>query len=95
MLMKGTRPHIGSGPGTVGFEIALIAQQCGEGADPVAVFFRTALLQSLLQTGLLDVWRDGDRLYDVVFEAIAAFPLPHGLQGFRPEDFGEALRKNQ
>lgn len=86
-------PRIGVPPGTVGFNIALIAQQCGKGADPLAVFFRAAFLDPLVQSGLLDSWRDGDRPHDVVFQAIATFPLPDGIQSFRPEEFAEALRK--
>lgn len=88
-----TNPRMGAAAGAVGIDIRLIAQQCGEGADPVAVWARVALLQTLLQSGLLDDWRDGDRPYDVIFEAMAAFPLPDGVRRFRPEDFVEALRK--
>ncbi len=82
-------------PGPVGWDIRLIAQQCSERADPVAVFFRAALLGPLLKSGLLDNWRDGDRPYDVVFQVLATFPLPDGIQSFRPDEFANALRKAQ
>ena len=79
--------------GSVGWDIRLIAGQCGQGADPLAVWARVALLRALLQRGLLDDWRGGDRPYDVVFQALATFPLPKGIQGFRHEEFADALRK--
>ncbi len=85
-------PAIGTARGAVGFDVRLIAEQCGEGADPVAVCARVSLLQTLLHIELLDHWRDGNGPYDAVFEAIAAYPLPDGVQRFRGEDFAEALR---
>lgn len=78
-------------PGSVGLDVRLIASQCSEGADPLAVFFRVALLRPLLDSGLLDNWRDGDRPYDVVFQTLATFPLLEGLQNFRPDEFADAL----
>jgi hypothetical protein len=80
-------------PGSVGLDVRLIASQCSEGADALAVFFRVALVRPLLDSGLLDNWRDGDRPYDVVFQALATFPLPEGIQNFRPDEFADALSK--
>jgi hypothetical protein len=71
----------------------LIAGQCRLGADPLAIFFRVALLRPLLESGLLDEWRDGDRPHDVVFQTLATFPLPEGIQNFRADEFADALRK--
>jgi hypothetical protein len=84
--------HKGATPGSVSVDIRLVASQCGEGADPLAVFFRVALLSPLLKTGLLDNWRDGDRPHDAVFQTLATFPLPDGIQNFRPDEFARALR---
>src|ERR1035441_4144828 len=80
-------------PGTVGLDVRLIAGQCSQGAGPLAVFFRAALLRPLIESGLLDEWRDVERPYDVVFQAIATFPLPEGIQNFRADEFADALRK--
>jgi hypothetical protein len=79
-------------PGSVGWDIRLVARECSEGADPLAVFFRLALLGPLLESGLLDECRDGDRPYDVVFQVLAIFPLPDGIQSFRPDEFADSLR---
>jgi hypothetical protein len=45
----------------------------------------------LLGTELLDTWRDADRPHDIVFETLARFPLPEGIQNFRPDEFVNAL----
>ena len=82
----------GMASGAVGWDVRLIAGQCSKGADTLAVFFRAALLGPLLESGLLDEWRDGDRLHDVVFQALAMFPLPEGVQKFRADEFADALR---
>jgi len=79
-------------PGSVGWDVRLVAGQCSHGADPVAVFFRVTLLRLLLENGLLDEWNDGNRLNDLVFETLAAFPVPEGFQGYRPDEFIEKLR---
>lgn len=78
---------------SAGWDLRLIEDQCSQGADPVAVFFRVALLGPLNQSGSLDNWRDGDRPFDIVFKTLAEYPLPDGVQGFRVDAFVEALRK--
>ncbi len=83
----------GTAAGSVSWNIRLIAGQCSPGADPLAVFFRLALLRPLLASGLIDEFRNGDRPYDVVFQTLATFPLPKGIQAFRPDEFAHALRK--
>jgi hypothetical protein len=94
-FVKDASPPTGAAAGGIGLDINVIARECGEGVDPIAVWARAALLQTLLQSGVLDDWRAGNRPYDVVFEAIAKFPLPGGLQRFRPEEFAETLRKRE
>lgn len=79
--------------GGVGLDVRFIREQCSQGADPVAVWARVALLGTLLGTGLLDNWRDGDQPNGIVFETLARFPVPEGIQNFRPEEFLASLRK--
>jgi hypothetical protein len=78
--------------GSVGWDIKLIAGQCSQDADAIAVLARVVLLRAVLQSGLIEEWRNGDRPHDVVFETLATFPLPGGIQSFRPEEFTDALR---
>jgi hypothetical protein len=78
-------------PGALSFDVRPIRQLCGQDADPVAVWTRVSLLRLLLATGLLDKWRDTDRPHDIVFETLARFPLPEGIQNFRPDEFADAL----
>jgi hypothetical protein len=85
LTSEAPRPE-GAALGSVGWDIRLIAGQCSQGADPLAVFF---------ESGTLDDWRDGDHPHDVVFQALATFPLPKGIQAFRPDEFADALRKAQ
>ncbi len=92
LISQTPRPE-GAGPGSVSWDVRLIADKCSQGADPLAVFFRIALLRPLLESGLFNEWRAGDRPYDVVFQVLATFPLPEGIQAFRPEEFEDALRK--
>lgn len=77
----------------MGWDVRLVIEQCSQGADPLAVFFRASLLKSLREGELPDEWRDGGRFHDVVFQTLATFPLPEGIQSFRPDEFVEALRK--
>ena len=77
--------------GCVSFDIRLIREQCSQGSHPLAVWVRVSLLRLLLGTGLLDKWRDADRPHDIVFETLARFPLPEGIQNFRPDEFADAL----
>ena len=86
-----TSEAVRHGSGAV--DVRLIIRQCNEGADPLAVFFRAALLSPLLDSDLLENWRDGNRPRDVVFQTLATFPLPDGIQNFRPAEFAQALMK--
>jgi hypothetical protein len=56
----------------------IVAGLCEPKADALAVWFRTTLIQALLQRGRLDPWRDGSSLRDKVFEVAAKFSLPKG-----------------
>ncbi len=78
---------------SVGFCVRSIAGQCSQGADPLAVLVRVALLSPLLESGLLDEWRDGERPHHVVFQTLATFPLPEGIQRFRSDEFIDTLRR--
>ena len=79
--------------GPIAFDIRLVASRCSEGADPLAVFVRAALVKPLLDSGVLNDWRDGEQPYDIVFQTLAMFPLPDGMQNFRPDEFIEALKR--
>ena len=78
---------------SVGWDVRVIAGRCSQAADPLAVFFRVALLRPLLESGLLEEWRDGERPHYLVFQTLATFPLPEGFQQFRPDEFIDTLRK--
>jgi hypothetical protein len=82
-------------PAALGWSVRVIAGQCSPGADPLAEFFRAALLRPLIEDGLLDEWRDGERPHYVVFQTLGTFPLPEGIQRFRPDQFIDALRREQ
>jgi hypothetical protein len=76
----------------VSYSARAILQLCeSESADPIAVGARTMLIRIVLQKGVLENWRDGDGLKNVVFEAAAVFPLPAGLQGLNPSEFVASL----
>jgi hypothetical protein len=92
LTSEAPRPE-GAAPGSLSWNIRLIAGECSQGSDPLAVFSRLALLRPLLASRLLDEYRSGDRTHDVVFQTLATFALPEGIQTFRPEEFVDALRK--
>jgi hypothetical protein len=62
--------------GSVGWDIGLIAGQCSQGADPLAVFTRVTPLGAPLEV-----------------QAVAAFPLPEGIQHLRLDEIADAVRK--
>jgi hypothetical protein len=70
----------------MGIGINLIAQNCSEGADAHAVFFRALLLDWLVSQGLLSPWQQDGELSPVVFQVMATIPAG-SLQGFDTEDF--------
>lgn len=78
--------------GTLGIDARLLAQQCSSGADVLAISFRRAVLEALLKQGLLDDWREGDALRDIVFCAMATFPMQIGTESFDPNAFVDRLR---
>jgi hypothetical protein len=79
--------------GGVAWDIRLISEQCSQGSDPLAVWLRVALLRALQGTGLLDNWCDSDRPREIVFQTLAKFPLPEGIQNFHPDELAETLNK--
>ncbi|HTF70624.1 MAG TPA: hypothetical protein VK638_48945 [Edaphobacter sp.] len=72
----------------VAFTTEAILQVCAsQAADPVAVWARTTLINILLEAGHLESWRENGGLNNTVFETLAVFPLPAGLQQFDPSEF--------
>jgi hypothetical protein len=82
----------GAPSGPVGYDIRLIQDQVGPGSDAISVFFRTALLKSLFQQGLLDEWREGPELRQVVFDVAACYPMENGVGGFDADAFLNEIR---
>jgi hypothetical protein len=76
----------------MGFSQRLLAQQCSAGADVLAVFWRTSLVNIMVQQGVLDEWREGNELREPVFWGAATFPLPNGLNHFEVAEFIGKLR---
>jgi hypothetical protein len=71
--------------------LKLLASLCDPKANVVAVCFRSMLVETLLQQGRLDRWREGHSLRDKVFEVAASFPLPRGLENADIDAFVAAL----
>ena len=71
--------------------LKLLAGLCDVNANVLAVWFRAALVEILLQQGGLDRWREGNSLRDKVFEVAASFPLPRGLENADFDAFVFAL----
>ena len=80
--------------GFTSIDMKLIAPECISGADVLAVVFRTALLKEMLKQGLLNDWREGNELHDIVFSTAASFPLQDGIESFNPDAFIEQLRSD-
>ena len=66
----------GADPSTVSFSHDLIANHCSAGADVNAVFLRTVLLRTALNSGLLAPWQKDTEFGAVVFQIAATFPIP-------------------
>jgi hypothetical protein len=79
---------------TMGIDVRLLARHCSPGADVLVFFFRTALLQALIQQDMLNDWREGQELRHSVFEVAATFPVPKGVDGFDPNAFIDRLRSS-
>jgi hypothetical protein len=69
------------------FDIALLAEACGPGADVFAVWLRVALLKAMVSQGLL-------ALDEAVFDFAATFPIGH-LNQFDPDEFLRGLAYRQ
>jgi hypothetical protein len=74
----------------IGYDVAVLAQACGPGADVIAVWARSALLDVLVRQGLLTPWLRGTQLDDAVFDVAASCPIP-GFDRFDPDAFLERL----
>jgi hypothetical protein len=58
--------------------LKLLSGLCDSNADVMAGWFRATLVETLLQQGRLDRWREGNSLRGKVFEVAAGFPFPQG-----------------
>jgi hypothetical protein len=93
-LLSASRPGgAATDVAAVALDLRLLATNCSNGADTLAVFVRATLLNMLIEGGMLDQWREGDGLPDFIFKSLAAFPLPEGMIGFNPPDFLAALQR--
>ncbi len=72
-------------PGVAYATSAILSACKNPAADPLALFARSTFIHVLLQHGLLNKWCDGSEMQKVVFEAVAAYPLPNGLQQADPD----------
>ena len=77
--------------GAVGIHERLIADQCEAGTDVLSVWFRAALLQHLVQTGVPVQWLEGNEQSEAMFKAVASYPLEQGIQGLDLAAFRERL----
>ena len=59
--------------GVIGLDV--MARACSPGANLPAVWLRHTELRLLVRQGLLENWRHGTALDDVVFHAAATFPM--------------------
>ena len=76
-----------------GIDERVLAAACPDCADISAACARTMLLHLLFVQGLLTKWQDPEGIFlDVVFERMAAHPLPDGLERFDFNAFLESLR---
>jgi hypothetical protein len=79
----------------MGISASLFANEIRSGSDVIAVSLRVSLLDALLQQGMLEEWREGKELRDIVFWNAATFPLANGLKDFDVSEFVETLRMNR
>ena len=76
----------------LGLNMSVLAQQCHSSkADVLAVYFRSLLIDLLLEQGLLEQWREGDKLRAIIFAGLAEVPLPRGLESFKAKEFVASL----
>ena len=68
----------------IGIDVAVLAEACSPGANVLAVWARSALLDMLERQGLLTPWQRGTQMDDAVFGVAASFPIP-GIDRFDPE----------
>jgi hypothetical protein len=69
---------------------------CSPGADLFAIWYRIAILETLIEQGLLSPWLQNDGLDDAVFKVLATFPMKRiqkgGQEGF-PFDIQELTKQ--
>ncbi len=79
-------------PSETAYTCEAIRQICqSESADPIALWARASLLGLLRQPGSPEPWREDDGWQQAVFQVVAVFPLPQGLQALEQEQFLAAL----
>jgi hypothetical protein len=81
--------------GTASLSTNLFVKEVKAGSDVIAVSLRTRLIDALLPQGMLEEWREGEGLSDIVFWNAATLPLANGLKDFDASEFVERLRKTQ
>jgi hypothetical protein len=94
LVRQSTGAQGGRATSTMSIDVKLVAPQCSPGPDVLAVFFRMSILQRLLEQGMLNPWREGDGLRDIVFDNAATFAVRIGSDGFDPDAFLEQLRSS-
>ena len=79
-------------PSSIGISAKLLAEVCSPGANVMAVYARSILLDVLVGQGLLAPWQHGARLDDAVFNVAATLPIPK-LDLFDSDAFLQRLRE--
>jgi hypothetical protein len=71
-------------------DVALLAGACAPGANVLAVWVRSTLLDLAVSQGLLAPWQQATLLDHAVFDLAATLPIPR-LDRFDPDDFLQRL----
>ena len=64
----------------------VLQQHCSALSDPLAVYLRATLMKGLVDQGLLQKYQSGNGIPDDVFDRVATFPIPNGLQNINQND---------
>jgi hypothetical protein len=94
-LMSRSRSEMPGQGGTASISTKLFVTEIEAGSDVIAVSLRTTLIDALLAQGMLEEWREGEELRDIVFWNAATFPLANGLKEFDASEFMKKLKKTQ
>ena len=93
MTRENTRQALAENQRTeaVGVSYRVMSEQCDASSNILAIFLRATLVESLLERGLLEDWRDGAGLRDSVFRVAATFPFSKSLSEVDCGAFVQAL----